>query len=48
MVTPEAPVSAVNKALATSATIASPPGIQPTSAWVSRTSRFGAWLSLSR
>lgn len=48
MVTPEAPVSAVNNALATSATIASPPGIQPTSAWVRRTRRLGTWLSLSR
>ena len=48
MVTPEAPVNAVNSALATSATIARPPGIHPNRAVVRRTSRFGAALSLSR
>ena len=48
MVTPEAPVNAVKKAQAASATSASPPGSQPSSARVSATSRTGAPLSLSR
>ena len=45
MVTPDAPVKAVNSAQATMATIASPPGSQPSSAFDSRTSRRGAPLS---
>ena len=48
MVTPDAPVKAVKKAQAASETMASPAGIQPSSALVSRTSRPGAPLSLSR
>jgi hypothetical protein len=47
-VTPEAPVNAVKNAQATIATMASPPGRLPSSASESRTSRFGAPLSLSR
>ena len=37
-----------NRAQATSATTASPAGIQPSRAVVTRTRRCGAWLSLSR
>ena len=48
MVTPDAPVSAVNSAQATSATMPNPPFIHPRSARASPTSRPGAWLSLSR
>ena len=40
MVTPDAPVSAVNKAHTASPTTASPAGIQPNNAWVSAISRF--------
>ena len=48
MVTPEAPVNAVKNAQAAMDTMASPPGIQPSNASVSRTSRPGASLALSR
>ena len=48
IVTPEAPVNAVNRAHAASATIARPPSTQPSNAFVSRTSRCGALLSPSR
>ena len=48
MVTPDAPVKAVNIAQMTSATAASPPGIQPKKTLVMRTSRCGACDSASR
>jgi len=47
IVTPEAPVNAVNSAHDTSVTIASPPGNQPSSAWESLTRRCGASPALS-
>ncbi len=47
IVTPDAPVNAVKKAHAAIETIARPPGNQPSTALVRRTSRAGAWLSLS-
>ncbi len=47
IVTPDAPVNAVNRAHDTSVMIASPPGNQPSSAWESRTSRRGACPALS-
>ena len=48
MVTPVAPVNAVNSAHVITATIASPPGTQPSIASVRRTRRFGAPLSPRR
>ncbi len=42
MVTPVAPVNAVNNAQASTATIARPPGSQPSKAFVTRTRRCGA------
>ncbi len=42
IVTPEAPVKAVNNAQATSEMIASPPGNHPSNACERRTSRAGA------
>ncbi len=45
MVTPEAPVKAVKSAQVTNAMTARPPGIQPSSASDSLTSRLGARLS---
>ncbi len=45
MVTPVAPVNAVNIAHAITATIARPPGSQPSNALLTRTSRCGAGLS---
>ena len=47
IVTPVAPVKAVNIAQAITATIARPPGNQPSKAFVTRTMRCGAWLSAS-
>src|SRR5881394_2558374 len=47
IVTPDAPVNAVNSAHETSEMIARPPGNQPSSACESRTSRRGAWPALS-
>ena len=48
IVTPEAPVNAVNNAQATSEMIASPPGNQPSSACDRRTNRAGACPALNR
>ena len=45
MVTPDAPVKAVNKAQVTRETIASPPGIHPRKTRVKRTSRSDVLLS---
>ena len=47
MVTPEAPVKAVNSAVVNSATMASPPGSAPNRASASSSILFGALLSAS-
>ena len=48
MVTPEPPVSSVKTALATTATMARPPGSQPSTARAARTRRSGVLASASR
>ncbi len=48
IVTPEAPLNAVNMAVEKRATTASPPGIHPKSDSASLISRFGALLSARR
>ena len=48
IVTPEPPVKSVNTALASTHTIARPPGIQPTHAVAARTRRSGVFDSAMR